>query len=111
VFPGWKFQPADFVAAFGLHAGLVVGPPRTVRPEDIADLAAQLPGFTIRLSRDGQLVEEGSGKNSLRSPALCLGELISSGTLTESRPITPGETWTAAADGLDVAGLALTLSA
>ena len=29
----------------------------------------------VRLLKNGQLVEEGSGRNSLRSPALCLGEL------------------------------------
>ena len=28
VFADWKFQPSDFVAAFGLHAALVVGEPR-----------------------------------------------------------------------------------
>ena len=95
-----------------------------MRPED----AAQLSAFTVALSKDGQLVEEGAGKNSLRSPALCLGELaaaiarrggeplaagdlISSGTLTESRAVSPGETWTAATGGLDVAGLTLSFSA
>ena len=31
--------------------------------------------FKVRLLKNGQLVGEGSGKNSLRSPALCLGEL------------------------------------
>ena len=36
VFPDWKFQPADFVAARGLHAALVVGEPVYVEPEDIA---------------------------------------------------------------------------
>ena len=24
-FPGWQFQPSDFVASFGLHAALVIG--------------------------------------------------------------------------------------
>ena len=68
----------------------------------IAELVEQLPKFKVRLAKDGQLVEEGSGSNSLRSPALCLvelasamarqagaeplaaGDLVSSGTLTES---------------------------
>jgi 2-oxo-3-hexenedioate decarboxylase len=125
VFADWKFQPADFVASFGLHAALVVGEPLRVEPPGIAALVEQLPRFTVRLLKDGQLVEEGSGRNSLRSPALCLGELasaiarqpgaeplaagelVSSGTLTESRPIAPGETWTAIVDGLDVAELTL----
>ena len=32
VFPDWKFQPADFVAAYGLHAALIVGTPLPVEP-------------------------------------------------------------------------------
>jgi len=119
-FPDWKFQPADFVAAFGLHRALLVGEPRRVDEAHVESLAEQLPRFTVRLTRDGQLVDEGSGRNSLRSPALCLGELasalsrragveplgpgdlVSSGTLTESQPIAAGQTWTATLDGLDL---------
>ena len=70
-FPDWKFQPVDFVASFGFHAGLVVGEPRLVEPTMISTLVEQLPRFTVRLMKNGELVEEGSGKNSLRSPALC----------------------------------------
>jgi 2-oxo-3-hexenedioate decarboxylase len=127
VFADWKFQPADFVAASGLHAALVVGEPRQIDPEMIPALVDQLPRFKVRLMRDGELVDEGSGKNSLRSPALCLGELasaiarqpdaeplaagemVSSGTLTESQPIKPGETWTATLEGLDLPDLTLRL--
>jgi 2-oxo-3-hexenedioate decarboxylase len=128
VFPDWKFTPADFVAAFGFHAALVVGEPRPVRPEMIPALVDQLSTFKVRLLSDDQLVEEGSGRNSLRSPALCLGELasatarhstteplaagdlVSSGTLTESRPIVSGETWTVVVDGLDLPALTLRTS-
>jgi 2-oxo-3-hexenedioate decarboxylase len=128
VFAGWTFQPSDFVAAFGLHAALVVGEPRPLVPEIIATVADQLPRFKARLMKDGTLVDEGSGRNSLRSPALCLrelasaiarrpgaeplavGELVSSGTLTESHPIAPGETWTAAVEGLDLPALTLRVS-
>jgi 2-oxo-3-hexenedioate decarboxylase len=128
VYADWKFQPADFVAAFGLHAALVVGEPQHVRPEIIPALADRLPRFKVRLLRDGQLAAEGSGRNSLRSPALCLGELaaamsrqpgietlaagelVSSGTLTESQPIGPGETWVASLDGLDLRALTLRTS-
>jgi len=126
VYPEWKFQPADFVAAYGLHAALVVGEPRRIDAADIPSLLEQLPGFKLKLSKNGELVEEGSGKNALRSPALCLaelaaaiarrpdddplagGELISSGTLTTSVPIRAGETWRADASGLDLAPLTLT---
>jgi 2-oxo-3-hexenedioate decarboxylase len=124
VFPNWKYQPADFVAAFGLHAALVVGEPRPVEPDAIPALAEALPRFKVQLSKDGQVVQEGSGRNSLGSPALCLaelasavarrgaeplaaGDLVSSGTLTESLPIAPGQTWTAALEGLDLPPLTL----
>lgn len=126
-FPDWKFQPIDFVAALGFHAVLVVGSPCRVEPEMIPALVDSLPRFAVRLFRDDQLVEEGSGRNSLPSPALCLGELagaisrhpaaepldtgelVSSGTLTESRPISPGETWTALVDGIDLQALTLNI--
>src|SRR5688500_6296533 len=77
VFADWKFQPADFVASFGLHAALVVGEPQHVAPSMIPSLVEQLPKFTVKLFRNGDVVGEGSGRNSLRSPALCLGELAS----------------------------------
>ena len=128
VFPDWKFQPADFVAAFGLHAALVVGEPRTVTAAMIPALVDELPRFKLRLMKNGELVEEGSGKNSLRSPALCLaelaaaiarqpgaeplgaGELVSSGTLTASHAIAPGETWRAEVEGIDLPALDLRIS-
>lgn len=123
----WKYQPADFVAAYGLHAALIVGEPRPVTAASVSGLAEQLATFTVRLCKDGALVEKGSGRNSLRSPALCLaelasamakqdgaeplaaGDLISSGTLTESVPIQSGEIWTASVDGIDLPALTLTL--
>ena len=127
LYADWKYQPADFVAAYGLHAALIVGEPRPVTAASISELVEQLPTFKVRLSKDGQLVEEGSGRNSLRSPALCLaelasamakqdgaeplaaGDLVSSGTLTESTPIQPGATWTASVEGIDLPTLTLTL--
>jgi 2-oxo-3-hexenedioate decarboxylase len=129
VFADWKFQPADFVAAFGLHAALVVGEPRTVTADNIPTLVDQLAQFKVRLSKDGETVAEGSGRNSLRSPALCLGELasaiakrsgeeplaggelVSSGTLTEAPLIAPGQTWTATLEGIDLSDLTLTTTA
>jgi 2-keto-4-pentenoate hydratase len=125
VYADWKYQPSDFVAAFGLHAALVVGTPQRLEADMIPAIAEQLPKFTVKLLKDGQVADEGSGKNSLRSPALCLaelasaiarqpeaeplaaGELVSSGTLTESQPIRAGETWTAVLEGLDLPQLTL----
>lgn len=116
----WKFLPADFIAAYGFHAALIVGTPIRIEAGIIPSLTEALSRFTVRLLGNGELAEEGSGRNVLRSPALCLaelasaaasqpgaaplsaGEVISTGTLTTSRFIATGETWTAEVEGLDL---------
>ena len=126
-FPEWQFQPQDLVAAFGFHAGLVLGSPTTVTGANVASLARQLADFKLKLFKDDNFVEEGGGKNVFRSPALCLGalaaalsressaeplragELISTGSLTTPMLIAPGETWRAEPEGLDVAPLVMKL--
>src|SRR4051794_8683216 len=125
VFPDWKFQPADFVAARGLHAALVVGEP--VYIEDLGDLtkfADDLAAFTVRLLKNNEMIEEGAAKNALKSPALCIGELsealkrrggetlqagdvITTGTLTTSLPIAAGDTWIASLSGIPPSSLTL----
>ena len=131
-FPGWQFQPSDFVASFGLHAALVVGERvevrSDVRPDHIAALVDELPRFKVRVSKKGELVEEGSGRNSLKSPALCLaelsaaivrrfpneplsaGEIVSSGTLTAGHPTDRGDLWTVEVEGLSLPPLTLRLT-
>ena len=127
-FPDWKFTPGDFMASLGLHAALVVGEPRPVRREAIPQLVEQLASFTVRLSKNGEVIQEGGGKNVLDSPVLCLmecaaavpaqagaeplgaGELISTGSLTVAPPIAAGERWSVVAQGLDVPPLALRLT-
>ena len=112
-FPDWKFQPVDFVASFGLHAALIVGERRAIHADDVERLAA----LAIRLSKDGVLVEEGYGKNALRNPAVCLGELasaitarqgmdplapgelVSTGTMTAAHPLAAGQRWEVVSDG------------
>ena len=125
VYADWKFEPSDFVAAFGLHAALVVGTPLAVTRANIPQLVEAMPRFTVDLLADRQSVAKGSGKNSLRSPVLCLGELasaiakqpgaeplaagelVSSGSLTEAQPIAAGQTWTAVLDGIELPALTL----
>jgi 2-oxo-3-hexenedioate decarboxylase len=125
VFADWKFQPGDFVAAFGLHAALVVGEQQRLDASLIPAWVENLGRFRVQVLRNGVPVAEGSGRNSLRSPALCLGELasaiakrpgeepllagelVSSGTLTEAQPISPGETWEVKVEGLELSGLSL----
>jgi len=127
-FPEWKFQPSDFVASFGLHKALVIGERMQVPPDLISSLIDQLPQFKVRVSKHGEFVEEGSGRNSLRSPALCLaelgaaivrrfpnqplnaGEIVSSGTLTAGHPAGDGDVWTVKVEGLALPPLTLTLS-
>jgi 2-dehydropantoate 2-reductase len=123
-FPDWTFQPGDFVASLGLHAALIVGDRKRVTPELIPTLVEQLPSFKVRMSKNGAFVEEGSGKNSLRSPALSLaelgravlkrgqpalraGEIVSSGTLTAGHLTGPGDTWTAELEGIPLPNLSL----
>jgi 2-keto-4-pentenoate hydratase len=126
-FPDWKFQPSDFVASLGLHAALVIGERVGVHAENIPQLVDELAKFKVRVLKNGEFVEEGSGRNSLRSPALCLaelgaamaqhspaeplaaGEIVSSGTLTAGHLAEPGDQWKVEIDGLNLAGLTLHL--
>jgi len=124
VFPDWTFQPADFVAARGLHAALVIGEPVYVEPEDIAKLVTDMAAFTVRLLRNNEMVEEGAATNALESPVLCVAELgealkrrggetlqagdvISTGTLTTSLPIAAGDVWIASLSGIPPSSLTL----
>jgi 2-oxo-3-hexenedioate decarboxylase len=126
-FADWTFQPPDLVAAFGFHAGLVLGRPTHVTPENLTSLAGQLSTFTLTLFKNDVRVEQGGGRNVLQSPALALGELaaairrtpgarplqagelVSTGSLTTPPFIGRGETWRAEPDGLDVASLTMAI--
>ena len=127
-FPDWKFQPADLIASFGFHAGLIVGTPRVVDRDSIPSLVDELAAFTVRLSKNGKLIEEGGSKNVLKSPALCLGELasaiaaqqpgaeplrpgelVSTGSLTAVPFIGAGDRWDVVASGLEVPSLTINL--
>jgi 2-keto-4-pentenoate hydratase len=126
-FTEWKFQPPDLVAAYGFHARLVLGKPTFVTGANIATLADQLAQFKLKLFKNDILVEEGGGRNVLRSPVLALGELaaairrspwaeplrpgelVSTGSLTTPMLISPGDTWRSEPEGLDVAPLVMKL--
>lgn len=127
-YPEWKFQPSDFVASFGLHAALVIGERVEIQTEMIPRLAEELSRFKVRVVKDGELIEEGSGKNALKSPALCLGELggaiarrfpgellsrgeiVSTGTLTAGHLTQKGDRWTAELEGLGLPKLTVELT-
>ncbi len=127
-YPDWKFQPSDFVASFGLHAALVIGERVRVRSEIIPQLVEQLPRFKVKMFKAGEFVEEGSGKNSLKSPALCLaelgaaiarrfpgealsgGEIVSAGTLTAGHLTAAGDEWKVEVEGLALPSLTVRLA-
>jgi 2-keto-4-pentenoate hydratase len=124
-YPDWQFKPVDFVAAFGLHMGLIIGQPLPVDTASIPALVEDLGRFKWKVSKGGEFVEEGAGRNSLRSPAACLaelggallrqpgatplaaGDLVSSGTLTAGHAVTRGEQWSVDVEGLTVSGTAI----
>ncbi len=124
VFRDWKFRPVDALAAGGVHVALIVGEPVYIEPDNIEQLVKELGDFSVRLLKNGQLVEEGSGKNVLESPALCVGELndamkrrtgsplqagdvITTGALTNSPLMTAGDTWIASLSGIPPSALTL----
>lgn len=128
LFPGWRFQAADTVAAFGLHGALVVGPftpmPGWRLPVEWRRL---LETFTIQLFRDGEEIDRGKAENVLGGPLSALkhlvdalgdeaasligpGKIVSTGTLTRAFPVKPGERWSTAIEGLVVAEMDLTLT-
>ncbi len=122
-FPGWRFQPADTVAAGGLHAACLLGPKREV--DDPARWLAALSRFSITLARDGQTVDRGVAANVLDgplsalkhlvgllardpdNPPLAAGEIVTTGTLTRAFDVKPGESWRTTLDGIDLAGIAV----
>jgi len=127
-FPAWQFQPSDFVASFGLHAGLVIGERVSLAGDRIPKLIDELASFKVRVLRNGQLAEEGWGRNALRSPALCLAELgkaiakrhpdelwrgreiVSTGTLTAGHRTESGDRWKVEVEGLALPPLQLELT-
>ncbi len=124
VFPGWRFTPADTVAAFGLHGALLVGP-RQALDEERAGWLASLADFGIELSCDGALADRGHASNVLDgplsalrhlvglladdpdNPPLAAGELVTTGTLTRAFPIAPGQHWETRLSGIGLEGISI----
>jgi 2-keto-4-pentenoate hydratase len=120
----------NLVAAFGFHAGLVLGSPTMVTEANVERLAAQLGDFKLKLFKNDNFVEEGSGRNVFRNPVLCLGELakavsdaswaeplragelISTGSLNNAdADMRPARRGRAVPEGLDVRALVMSFSA
>ncbi len=117
IFPGWKFQASDTVAANGVHGALLIGPRHPFAPR-AAEWRQTLQTFEIELSCNGAPVDRGQGSNVLggplsalhhlvgllasdsANPPLAAGEIISTGTLTKAMPVVPGESWAATPSGI-----------
>ncbi|KAA2242299.1 2-keto-4-pentenoate hydratase [Salinarimonas soli] len=129
LFPGWRFAAPDTVAAFGLHGALLMGPEVEIASRPGEAWLGGLAGFTIELRRNGAPADRGTSANVLDggplaalrhlvdllaadpgSPPLRPGEVVSTGTLTRALPVTPGETWSTAIDGVPLPGVTLTLA-
>ena len=126
-FPGWKFNAADAIAAFGLHGSLIIGEPKVLSGATRRNLASMLANASVSLSLiEGDsftLRAAGFGSNVLDSPVhavwhlhqlllsqpqfapLAAGEIITTGTLTDAYPIEAGQTWTTAFSGVSLSGL------
>lgn len=126
-YPDWKFTAADAVADSALHGLLLVGKPLPVAGLGHDPLAV-LANFSVALSCNGELRENGTGANVLGSPLsavahliaaietqavrrpLQAGELITTGTLTAAFPLHAGETWRTEIQGIALPGLAVTFT-
>jgi 2-keto-4-pentenoate hydratase len=126
-FPGWKFEAADAIAAFGLHGTLILGEPHMLSAATRRHLVDILPAASMSLSysegMEYTLQSAGFGSDVLGSPVhalwhlhqtlktqtrfapLAAGELIATGTLTDAYPIKAGQTWSTAFSGVTLPGL------
>ena len=129
LFPGWRFQAADTVAAFGLHGALALGEPQPVSEYNVDFWLARLATFETTLMCNGAEMDRGHAGNVLGggpvtalrhlvealasdpdSPPLATGELVSTGTLTRALPVLSAETWTTRLVGLPLHGIGLALA-
>ena len=121
VYPGWRFAPADTVAAVGMHGALLTGPRHKVRGHETSWVSS-LSGLEIDLLRDGHVIDHGAARNVLDGPLFALlhlldvlaadsdnppvaaGEVITTGTLTRAFDIRPGEVWSTRMTGVALEG-------
>ena len=125
VFPDWRFAAADCTAASGLHAALVVGTPLAVTAANREGIASRLSSFELTLARGGAGVDRGTGSNVLGGPLhalahlgrvlaglpsfapLAVGEIVTTGTVTDAWPVKADETWQSHYGSLGIEGLRL----
>jgi 2-keto-4-pentenoate hydratase len=126
-FADWEFNAVDAVAAFGLHGSLIMGEPKLLSAASRRNLAMMLAASSTSLScrsaDSHTLVAAGFGSDVLDSPVhalwhlhqmlqaqpqfspLAAGEIIATGSWTNSYPIEAGQTWSSAFSGVTLPGL------
>jgi 2-oxo-3-hexenedioate decarboxylase len=122
IFPGWKFAAADTVAAFGLHGALLIGARHKIATHG-GEWQSALRTFDIELLCDGVVRDRGRAANVLDGPlfalshltellandparpALAVGDIVTTGTLTRALPVAAGETWSTVLHGIALPGV------
>jgi 2-keto-4-pentenoate hydratase len=126
-YPDWSFELTDAIAAFGLHGALIVGEPHTLSAKSRLNIGEVLQHASVSLSRcaegEATMVATGFGRYVMDSPVLALwdlhqrlrrqkgfpalqaGELITTGSWTDTHPVRPGERWISAFASVNIPGL------
>ena len=123
IYPNWSFSVSDAIATGSLHGCLLIGP----KSKPTVQTATELLSLNVRLLNEGILVEEGRGANVLDGPIsairflmegiaamagqrpLAAGDIITTGTVTDAKPISPGQNWRAEFFGILEGNLCLNL--
>ncbi len=123
LYPGWRFTAPDAVAAMAMHGALWVGP----RSAPTQDRLEALTTCGVKLGGPGEDLI-GHGVDVLGGPLVALqylvsqigrmpgadviqpGEVVTTGTLTDARPIAPGQTWETTFDTPLIDGLRVTFA-
>jgi 2-oxo-3-hexenedioate decarboxylase len=116
-YPDWKLTAVDSIIDASLHGASRVGPRVTPWPTMVSDLAT----FSLKLLKDGAVIDEGRGSNVLDSPLHALvhlaatasvplhaGEVITTGTVTDAAWAHTGDSFTVEIDGLPLEPITLT---
>ncbi len=114
IYPNWAFALPDTIATGGLHGCLFVGKKLIVNN----DVERDLVDIKVRLFKGASFEEEGTGANVLDGPVsairylhkslagiknqvlLSSGNIITTGTMTDAKPVFPGEKWTGKFEGI-----------
>jgi 2-oxo-3-hexenedioate decarboxylase len=122
-FEGWRFTAADTIADFALHGRLRIGP--RVPVQGWTTLAEDLAALQVELLCDGRIVDSGQGTVVLDGPLNALrlwvdamaehtpgwlinpGDVVTTGTITDAWPLSPGQAWSTRLSDARLAALTL----